>query len=509
MNKKHYWLILLNPLFLLVYALGLRTLSRFFQWGGVARRLPLIALLGGAGILWFIIWTIVYFRRKKRKVMKDNFVVPALLAELIVFVILTGFYGRQIYHSAQPYNGKLAWVLDDLRNTRKIDFEQRDFSQYGLDGIVTALEEGAGLSKDSELYTANTFSVTISADGMIERVDGYLYSFGAEENGTEEDRIDENGTEEGNQEQSWLISYDSSADKKMTVRLNGAVNTDYREQERLSPMFAMAGALREQGLPEISSGRSSWTMSYSGYTTEVCGSNWYQLTGEGDLASYFWNNYGENKDAFFLNISSEGAEIAAIFCGEGTMETQQQAEEKSEAEEDIAAAQEEGKTLLTDQDGSMTFYLDADNSMRLEVTDAAAGSRFYEFYNGDIHNTDPFDGNIGAAEGIYFMDAQSGFILLSGASRDSSSMYYTNDGGTHFQQVTLPVDEAAADMEGNEFSFTTGDMDYTGTPYEEGGELHVRVSTSAADVGTYALLFTSADAGVTWEYAGVQTLSGE
>ena len=73
MNKKHYWLILLNPLFLLVYALGLRTLSRFFQWGGVARRLPLIALLGGAGILWFIIWTIVYFRRKKRKVMKDNF----------------------------------------------------------------------------------------------------------------------------------------------------------------------------------------------------------------------------------------------------------------------------------------------------------------------------------------------------------------------------------------------------------------------------------------------------
>lgn len=519
MNKKHYWLILLNPLFLLVYALGLRTLSRFFQWGGVARRLPLIALLGGVGILWFIIWTIVYFRRKKRKVMKDNFVLPALLAELIVFVILTGFYGRQIYHSAQPYNGKLAWVLDDLRNTRKIDFEQRDFSQYGLDGIVTALEEGAGLSKDSELYTANTFSVTISADGMIERVDGYLYSFGAEENGTEEDRIDENGTEEGNQEQSWLISYDSSADKKMTVRLNGAVNTDYREQERLSPMFAMADALREQRLPGLlepdsDQAEASYTLRYSGYTGKICESPWYRLTGEGNLTSYY-DNYGENKDAYFLSISVEDAatgedrEIAAVFCGEGTMETQQQAEEKSEAEEDIAAAQEEGKTLLTDQDGSMTFYLDADNSMRLEVTDAAAGSRFYEFYNGDIHNTDPFDGNIGMAEGIYFMDARKGFILLTYASQDSSSMYYTNDGGTNFQQVTLPVDEAAEDMEGNEFSFTTGDMDYTETPYEEGGVLHVRVSTSAADVGTYALLFTSADAGVIWEYAGVQTLSGE
>ena len=461
MNKKHYWLILLNPLFLLVYALGLRTLSRFFQWGGVSRRLPLIALLGGAGILWFIIWTIVYFWRKKKsqnlqrreekgdlrqkKEEEDFFrneagkkrekspggkgITLCLAAELMAFVLLTGLYGRQIYHSAQPYNGKLAWVLDDWRNTREISFEQRDFSKYGLDGIVTALEEGAGLTEDSELYTANTFSVTVSGDGMIERVDGYLYSFGAEQE---------------KQEQSWLISYDVSSGNKMTVRLNGAVNTDYPEQGQLAPMLAMADALRDQGLPEISGGRSSWTMSYSGYTTEICESIWYQLTEAGDLTSYFWNNYGENKDAFFLNISSEGTEIAAIFCGEGTMETQQQAEEKSEVEENIAAAQEEGKTLLTDQDGSMTFYLDADNSMRLEVTDAAAGSRFYEFYNGDIHNADPFDGNIGAAEGIYFLDARTGFILLSYASQDSSLMYYTEDGGTNFQQVTLPVEEAAA-----------------------------------------------------------------
>ena len=72
MMKKYYWLILLNPLFLLVYALGLETLSRFFRWGGVARRLPLIALLGGAGILWFVIWTIIYFRKKKGKVEVDK-----------------------------------------------------------------------------------------------------------------------------------------------------------------------------------------------------------------------------------------------------------------------------------------------------------------------------------------------------------------------------------------------------------------------------------------------------
>lgn len=509
MMKKHYWLILLNPLFLLVYVLGLETLSRFFRWGGVARRLPLIALLGGAGILWFVIWTIIYFRKKKGKVGvdketartkqgqkqfavygKNHFVLSALLAaEGIVFVILTGFYGRQIYHSAQPYNGKLSWVLDDLRNIRKIDFEQRDFSRYGLDGIVTALEDGAGLEEGSELYTANTFSVTVSGDGTIERVGGYLYAF---------------GTEEEDQEQSWLISYDASADEKMTVRLNGAVNTDYRKQEQLSPMFAMADAVRKQGLPEISGVRSSWTMSYSGYTAKVCESTWYQLTEAGDLTSYFWNNYGENKDAFFLTISSGNTEIAAVFCGAGIMQTRQQAEEQKKATTEKEEAKEQGKTLLTDQDGSMTFYLDADHSMRLAVTDAAAGSRFYEFYNGDIHNADPFGGNIGVAEGVYFTDARTGFILLSFASRDSSLMYYTEDGGKSFQQVTLPLEEAAADMEGNAFSFTTGDMDYIETPYEEDGVLKVRMSTSAADMETYALLFVSEDEGNSWKYESVQ-----
>ena len=83
-------------------------------------------------------------------------------------------------------------------------------------------------------------------------------------------------------------------------------------------------------------------------------------------------------------------------------------------------------------------------------------------------------------------------------------MYYTDDGGKSFQQVTLPVEAASADMKDNAFSFTTSDMDYVETPYEEDGVLKVRMSTSAADVETYALLFTSSDSGMTWKYAGIR-----
>ena len=193
-----------------------------------------------------------------------------------------------------------------------------------------------------------------------------------------------------------------------------------------------------------------------------------------------------------------------MFCGAGIMQTRQQAEEQKKAATEKEEAKEQGKTLLTDQDGSMTFYLDADHSMRLAVTDAAAGSRFYEFYNGDIHNAEPFGGTIGVAEGLSCTDVRTGFILLSFASRDSSLMYYTEDGGKSFQQVTLPVEDAAADMEGNAFSFTAGDMDYIETPYEEDGMLKVRVSTSAADLETYALLFVSEDAGNSWKYESDQ-----
>lgn len=66
------------------------------------------------------------------------------------------------------------------------------------------------------------------------------------------------------------------------------------------------------------------------------------------------------------------------------------------------------------------------------------------------------------------------------------------------------MEEAAADMEGNAFSFTADDMDYMETPYEEDGVLKVRVSTSAADLETYALLFVSEDAGNSWKYESDQ-----
>lgn len=142
----------------------------------------------------------------------------------------------------------------------------------------------------------------------------------------------------------------------------------------------------------------------------------------------------------------------------------------------------ENNTLVSNDNG-MTYYLDDNHSMSLIVVDAVAGSRAYAFENGDIYNEDPFNGRIGVAESIYFMDENTGFILITTASQDASYMYYTTDGGVTFSEVELPVD--------NE------DYDYINTPYKENNILYVTVSYDSYNESS--LLFQSTDNGQNWE----------
>ena len=74
------------------------------------------------------------------------------------------------------------------------------------------------------------------------------------------------------------------------------------------------------------------------------------------------------------------------------------------------------------EDGSVYFFLDSNTGYRLLVADAAAGSRFYELemtkdggQSWNQKNANPFNGNIGVAEGIEFYNENLGVIGLAGA----------------------------------------------------------------------------------------------
>jgi hypothetical protein len=498
MNRKIYWMILLNPLFLILYGYGLSVVSAFCKYGNVTKRLPLIAEIFLAGILWFIVWTILYFVLKKiigpsKKAGKVHWI---LAAECAALILTTGYYGVKIYDSAQPYNGKLSSYLSDLKKKRSFALEdsQRDFPEEGLDGILGALSEHCGLDTDWDLYMASTLTLGIDEKGTIQSLEAFLYAF-----------------DEAGDFHSWLISYDADKSEKMTVYLDGNADTTYMDQEQMEPLFLMIDALRNSDLPAsygVTENDVLFTLKYSGYTDGNYGADntesWYLATEGNEETGRHLTDYtpilsGNTDRGFLLTLYYDDSKLVTIITNPGSLYTIPDLKEKEEKKSEIENAKEQGSTLVSDDDG-MTFYLDETTSMRLIVTDAAAGSRFYAFQNGSIYNEDPFDGNIGVAESIYFLDESVGFILLQYASQDCSQMYYTQDGGVTFSEVVLPVSDGEEDMAGNDLGYTSENMDYIDTPYEENGRLYVAVSYDYSGARYMSLLFVSEDLGQSWQY---------
>ena len=88
------------------------------------------------------------------------------------------------------------------------------------------------------------------------------------------------------------------------------------------------------------------------------------------------------------------------------------------------------------------FYLDDKTGYRLFVTDAACGSRFYDFekttdggYRWQVINEDPFDGQTGVAREINFQNENEGTITLQSPGDGDSwrITMMTKDGGRTFQ----------------------------------------------------------------------------
>jgi hypothetical protein len=482
----------------------------FCKYGNVTKRLPLIAEIFLAGVLWFVVWTILYFVLKKiigppKKVKKVQWI---LAAECVALILVTGYYSLKIYDSAQPYNGKLGSYLSDLKTKRSFALEdsQRDFLENGLDGILGALAEHCGLDTDWDLYTASTLTLGIDGKGTIQTLEAFLYAF-----------------DEAGNFHSWLISFDADKSEKMTVYLDGYADTTYMDQEQMDPLFLMIGALRNSELPasygvagtgtENAEEHVLFTLKYSGYTDGNYGADsteiWYLATEGNEETGSYLTDYtpvlsGNTDRGFLLSIYRDDSKLVTIVTNPGSLYTISNLKEKEEKKSEIENAKEQGSTLISDDNG-MTFYLDETTSMRLIVTDAAAGSRFYAFQNGSIYNEDPFDGNIGVAESIYFLDESVGFILLQYASQDFSRMYYTKDGGVTFSEVVLPVSDGEEDMAGNDLGYTSADMDYINTPYEEDGRLYVAVSYDYSGVRYMSLLFVSEDKGQSWQYLSYET----
>lgn len=110
---------------------------------------------------------------------------------------------------------------------------------------------------------------------------------------------------------------------------------------------------------------------------------------------------------------------------------------------------------------------------RMIAVDAALGSRLYGLIKSlDDGKTweevsfNPFDSQLGMAVDFIFLDEQTGFATLAHNGGDNADLYITEDGGYHYEPVTV---------EEKLFALSDGTMyapyDYPQMPYESDGAL--------------------------------------
>lgn len=140
----------------------------------------------------------------------------AMAGILLAAVTLRG--GWLVAQSAVPYQGKLAWYLDDLKDKRTCPLKHDNLYEYGIEGILEDVREKVDLPE--KLCLATSFNLHFAPDGEILTLDTMLYGF----------------DEEGNFVDSYLISYNRAHSGKLTIYLHGVDGASYDESRALAPL---------------------------------------------------------------------------------------------------------------------------------------------------------------------------------------------------------------------------------------------------------------------------------
>ena len=483
-NRRIYWITLLNPIAIILFYKVMEYLSDLCMYGGLRRRVPMIAGCGLILLIWVALWTFVY--HKKIRHLEFDFSKTLfriiLFVELIVLVTITGIFGTRIVESGMKYNGKLSWKIDEWTRSKKITLERNNIYENGIEGIFADLE--TKLDLPDELYLVNQFSVKFNYEGTITEIYSFFY-----------------GRDESGKTRTYLLDYNNRKSDKMTVWMDGNAGAEYEEVDKMQPLFDLMKYVNLQD--EIrgynnEQGSSIFELKYLGYreiasSMNLCvlgqdGANMHLdsvMEENGKYAGYEFSVYTPDKDGVLVTRYMDGYHRIII--------DEPEPEEKYEI----------GKSTSVREDGSVYYFLNETIGWRLVVIDAAAGSRWYVIEstidggaNWNRIEPDPFNGELfGVADSIQFLDEQVGFVLMSGASESHSRLYRTTDGGNSFALVELPTE--SIDIEIPDLA----EHDYITMPYKENDVLKVSLRLERYNWGS--IYFESNDNGETWNYTGV------
>lgn len=484
---RNFWLTMANPLTLMLYWCFSFHLYSLCQFGRKSKNLPILA---GCILAFLLVFAAAVFRGVKRKPAMSFRWRAVMTVSLVCMAAVTVYYGSLIYRSAQPYNGKLSWFLYERAHKREVALEHDNLYRDGIDGFFSDLDEALHLPED--LYLINSFNLHFLSDGRIQTIDTFVY-----------------GTDENGKKISYLISYDRNKSDKAEVYLEELTPGGSVEQDKwFRPMLTI---LRQVDLETAVSGWGGREYGILYYGLRQWGNDptgIVYINEEGETAAASYGQTGINGYTVSLFIPGKEKEVTPIrflltddLNSPGMESNHMESNRMESGETEVGKQQEDFTAKNTDEE----YYLNEKEGFRLNVIDAAAGSRYYTLEksadggkNWEVVNRDPFHGGGGGAAGIAFLNRDLGFMALSHNGGEEAELFRTADGGKTTERVDLPYSV----ME--EIPNPDEPFDFPDMPYEEDGMLKMKIGQGAGGDyhGGSKALYRSEDQGVTWIYVG-------
>lgn len=484
---------------LVCYLLMLYQLWHLCQYGGLRRHLPLLVLWTVSCGATFIAWLLA--RRHLRKDTPKSSKKPKIYyMEVLTFAVATVFFCGCIIYTAIPYHGALSWKLDELMHKREVTLKHDNILEDGVEGILKDLDKKLDLPE--ELYVSQSFQVTFDATGTVQSIDTMLY-----------------GKKKSGKAKTYLIEYDADKGDRITVWLDDYTKDYYEADMQLFPMLRIleSAAWQEKVMAWSATDREQqYEIMYAGRRAFAVEDGLQYLPGDvdGDGTDAGTNcipklHFGGEVVGFevSLHIPESETMTPVRYIMEPSYITPEELSEEHTAQQ-VEEAQEATGWIVDQNNGSMYFFLDDSHGWRLTVVDAAAGSRFYAIEktedggaSWEVLNENPFEGQTGVAEGLFFYNENLGVAGLSGASQTTSALYLTKDGGRTFGEIRLPMEQVTELPEtAEEYGFTMEDYGYLNMP--ELRENRLMITVTSAEGEDDGIVFYSTDDGETWAYEG-------
>ncbi|SFB02465.1 hypothetical protein [Clostridium frigidicarnis] len=479
--KRLFISLVTNPILIIVYWLFCYELTLLCRFGRMNKNTSILL----ACIVFFIaiiIFTSIRVMKKmeneEEEARRSGYKIAWRCISIIIIVGITSVYGVRIYNSARNYSGKLSWFIDDVKNKKSVNFEHNNVYKDGVEGIFNDISKKYNLP--DKVYMSNGFNINFNSDGTIISFETFVY-----------------GKNDKGKEETYLIYYDKKKSKDITLELNRKVNADYNDDKLLEPLISTVKAI------SIEDTVSEWKESEYG------------------LVYYGKRNWGFNTDGIVnvdekgnkqpvINTTSEiiGYTVSVFVPGKENEYTPVRYNLKCNSDWSKSTTPPKESNIEKNSQKSNKdneeFYLSKEVGYRLDITGAAAGSRFYSI-SGTVDggkewkviNDDPFLGSSGWASGITFINDKLGFLCLSHSGGSNGELYRTENGGVSYKKVVFPVHEVKLDN-----GATISPFDFPGMPYEQDRTLNMLVGQGAdGDYnGGCKALYQSKDQGITWEF---------